>query len=88
MTDSINATVFENPVLGKVFTGMEIHEVVQLTRENAMNILKNRISTIYYQQFKVKFKVLFQLNKISFVIDEADQIDYRSSITQLRKLVQ
>jgi hypothetical protein len=51
LTRSIKATVFDDPILGKLFTGMEINEIVQITKENDMNKLRNIISKQFYQHF-------------------------------------
>jgi hypothetical protein len=85
MTGSIQAIVIDDPVLIKIFTGMEIAEIVQLTKENDINKLKDNISKQFYQHFKVKMKILSPSNKKIPLIISVEQIDCKGSITKLLK---
>jgi hypothetical protein len=89
MTGSVNAKIVGDAVLGKIFTGLEISEAVQISKEDISgNKLRNIISKQCHQYFKVKLKAHLENDsekKISLMVENADYLDYSDCSNRLRE---
>jgi hypothetical protein len=92
MTGSVDAGVIDDQVLGKMLTGMEISQIVQLTKDfpNGSG-LRKLISNQFYKNFKTKFKLLNECDqtdqKFNLMIVSADGIDYFDCEKRLSKKI-